>query len=75
MLGTGLAPHELHERLKAQSLPRESLERQGFDDLVLMDDQQGTFSRREVQGHVLARQSATHVIALEINPHAAIAMH
>ncbi len=73
MLSTGLVHHEPHEGLKTQGLPTQSLEWQGFDQLVLMDDQQGRFGRRQVQRHVLASQATAHVVALQINAHRAIA--
>jgi len=52
MLSTGLAHHELHERLKAQGLAPEAFERQSFDQLVAMHDQPGRFGRRQVQRDV-----------------------
>ncbi len=43
-----LAHHELHERVKAQGLSGEAFERQRFEHLVLMHDQQGTSGCRQV---------------------------
>ncbi len=75
MLSAGLAHHEMHERLKAQGLVPEAFERQSFDQLGAMNDQQDRFGRRQVQRHVLASQATAHVVAPQIDAHCAVAAY
>ena len=75
MLSTGLVHHEPYEGLKPQGMSTQALERQGFDQLLLMDDQQGRLRRRQVQRHVVASQGTAHLVALQIDAHAAVAAH
>jgi len=40
LLGTGLLEHERQELLKGEQLAEQSLERQGFEELLLVQDMQ-----------------------------------
>ena len=67
--------HRGEKLLKGEHPSHQAFEREGCDNLLLMQDMQTALFGIQVQDHMLTDQASRHIVAFEVNADPAMPIH